>query len=225
MINEITALSCRDFRPHSKPWLHSTLASQVFAPSTPAPTPLRAWSTDAIFCFPRLILHILCKHLLLRGGFDLQLKKKNNLLMQGKKISQYISSQMGKPLCHSRDFRYPVEEITLQPWIPVTVIQRWRYQWCCVNWAVAKCTVPAPPLGGIIGLHQVNRMFPVTLSPCLCILASSKVTQWCFPFHAPGTNFGATVVGIEMIWVFGATDVYSLHVCNSVTKSEFFIPR
>lgn len=148
MINEITALSCRDFRPHSKPWLHSTLASQVFAPSTPAPTPLRAWSTDAIFCFPRLILHILCKHLLLRGGFDLQLKKKNNLLMQGKKISQYISSQMGKPLCHSRDFRYPVEEITLQPWIPVTVIQRWRYQWCCVNWAVAKCTVPAPPLGG-----------------------------------------------------------------------------
>lgn len=33
MINKITPLSCRDFRPHTvKPWVYSTLASQVFGP-------------------------------------------------------------------------------------------------------------------------------------------------------------------------------------------------
>lgn len=36
MINEITELSCRDFRPHSKPWFYSTLASQVCAPHPPS---------------------------------------------------------------------------------------------------------------------------------------------------------------------------------------------
>lgn len=48
-----------------------------FLPPQPPP-PFVHEAQDAIFRSPRLILHILCKHLLLCGGFNLQLKKKKN---------------------------------------------------------------------------------------------------------------------------------------------------
>lgn len=100
VINEITVLSCRDFRRYTKP-PHTHTHSHV-------------WRTDAIFYWPRLIC-IFCKHLLVWGSFDLQLKEKNNSSMQGlflkKRLRTFPHKWTHIFVINSGDFRFPVGEM------------------------------------------------------------------------------------------------------------------